>query len=70
MTVLFRPPPAVRAAALAAVVLLFVGMRHGIGNAIQRRFFMKVDFDVTVTAAPRCRTPGVSAVNKNGPLPW
>jgi hypothetical protein len=43
-TILFQPPLIVRAAALVAVVLVFVALRHGIGNAIQRRFFMRVDF--------------------------
>ena len=44
-SVLLRPPVSVRAVALAAVVLLFVGLRRGIGNFIQRRCFMAVDFD-------------------------
>lgn len=44
-SVLLQPPPLVRALALGSVVLLFVGMRHGIGGAIQRRFFMRVDFE-------------------------
>ena len=43
-SVLLRPPLFVRAGALIAVVLLFVGLRHGIGNAVQRRYFMSVDF--------------------------
>jgi hypothetical protein len=43
-SVLLHPPLFVRAGALTAVVLAFVGLRHGIGNAIQRRFFMAVDF--------------------------
>jgi hypothetical protein len=44
VSVLLRPPLFVRAGALTAVVLLFVGLRHGIGNVIQRRCFMAVDF--------------------------
>ena len=44
MSVLFHPPLFVRAASLTVVVLLFVGLRHGIGNVIQRRYFMAVDF--------------------------
>jgi hypothetical protein len=44
VSVLLRPPLVVRAAALTAIVLLFVGLRHGIGNFIQRRCFMAVDF--------------------------
>jgi hypothetical protein len=44
-SVLLRPPLAVRASALSVVVLLFVAVRHGIGSLIQRRFYMKVDFD-------------------------
>jgi hypothetical protein len=43
-SLMFRPPVLVRATALAAVVLLFAGLRHAIGNAVQRRFFMAVDF--------------------------
>lgn len=43
-SVLLRPPLSVRAGAVTAVVLLFVGLRHGIGNIIQRRCFMAVDF--------------------------
>jgi hypothetical protein len=44
-TVLFDPPLFVRASALIAVVFLFVGLRHGIGNVIQRRYCMAVDFE-------------------------
>lgn len=43
--VVLQPPLAVRASALAVVILFFFVMRHGIGNWIQRRFFMMVDFD-------------------------
>jgi hypothetical protein len=43
-SVLLRPPLILRAGALTAIVLLFVGLRHGIGNVIQRRCFMAVDF--------------------------
>jgi hypothetical protein len=43
-SVMLRPPLAVRAGALIAVVLLFVGLRTGIGNIIQHRCFMAVDF--------------------------
>jgi hypothetical protein len=42
-TILFGPPLLVRATALAIVVLTFVSLRHGIGNAIQRRFFTAVE---------------------------
>ena len=44
-TVLFQPPLFLRAGVLIAVVLLFVGLRRGIGNMIQRRWFMAVDFE-------------------------
>jgi hypothetical protein len=44
-SVLFAPPLLVRASALIAVVLLFAGLRHSIGNVIQRRCFMAVDFE-------------------------
>jgi hypothetical protein len=42
--VVLRPSLTVRAVTLIAVVLLFVGLWRGIGNAIQRRFFLSVDF--------------------------
>jgi hypothetical protein len=42
---LVQPPLMVRASALAGVVVFLVGMRHGIGNWVQRRFFMATDFD-------------------------
>ena len=45
VSLLVQPPLAVRAAALIAVVVFFIGMRHGIGNWIQRRFFMATDFE-------------------------
>jgi hypothetical protein len=43
-SVVFRPSPMVRVITLIAVVLLFVGLWRGLGNAIQRRFFLSVDF--------------------------
>jgi hypothetical protein len=43
-SLVLRPPLSIRTVALITVVLLFVGLRHGIGNAIQRRFFMAVYF--------------------------
>lgn len=39
-----RPPLAVRAWALAGVVVFFSAMRHAVGNWLQRRFFMATDF--------------------------
>ena len=45
VSVVLRPPLAIRASGLTSVVLLFFFMRHGIGNLIQRRFFMTIDFD-------------------------
>jgi hypothetical protein len=44
VSVIAQPPLAVRASALVGVVVFFVAMRHGIGNWIQGRFFMTVDF--------------------------
>lgn len=44
LSAIVRPSLGVRAGALVAVVLMFAGLRHGIGNAIQRRFFTAVDF--------------------------
>ena len=43
-SVALRTPLFVRVGALIAVVLLFAGLRRGIGNVIQRRCFMAVDF--------------------------
>jgi hypothetical protein len=43
-SVAFQPSWTLRAAVLAAVVGLFAGLRRALGNAIQRRFFMAVDF--------------------------
>jgi hypothetical protein len=44
-SVLLPPSWPVRAAALASVFLVFVVVRRRIGNSIQRRFFMTMDFD-------------------------
>ena len=44
VSVVFAPPVPYRAAALALVVLVFAALRHRLGNAMQRRFFMAVDF--------------------------
>ena len=43
-SVAFRPSWTLRVAALAVIVGLFAGLRRALGNAIQRRFFMAVDF--------------------------
>lgn len=40
----FAPPLATRAGALVFVVMTFALLRHPIGNAIQRRFFLAEDF--------------------------
>lgn len=45
VSVVLQPPLGVRASALAGGVLFFLVMRHGIGNWVQRRFFMSLDFD-------------------------
>jgi hypothetical protein len=42
--VVFRPPLAIRGAALTAVVAAFLGLRHRVGDWIQRRCFMATDF--------------------------
>jgi len=64
VSLVVQPPLAVRASALAGVVVFFVAMRHGIGNWIQGRFFMTLDFaDVSlrdvreVQAGPMERRP-------------
>jgi hypothetical protein len=44
LNVLLRPPPAIRCAMLAAVVLVFIGLRRVVGNWIQQRWFMATDF--------------------------
>lgn len=43
-SVVFRPPLVVRAAALTAAVVAFLGLRHHVGDWIQGRFFMATDF--------------------------
>ena len=43
-SVAFQPTWTLRAAVLAAIVGLYAGLRRALGNAIQRRFFMAVDF--------------------------
>jgi hypothetical protein len=48
-----------RATVLAAVVGLFAGLRHALGNAIQRRFFMAVDFADVSLRDLRHVPPGV-----------
>ena len=45
ISVLIQPPLMIRASALGIVVFVFAAMRHGIGNWLQRRFFMATDFD-------------------------
>ena len=45
ISVLFRPPLLVRITALVAAVLVFVGLKHRVGNWIQARFFMLTDFE-------------------------
>jgi hypothetical protein len=45
LSLLIQPPLIIRAGALAGVVVFFFAMRRGIGNWIQRRFFMATDFD-------------------------
>jgi hypothetical protein len=44
VNVTVRPRLALRAAALGAVVLSFVALRHVVGNWLQRRCFMATDF--------------------------
>ena len=64
VSLVIQPPLIIRAAALLGVVVFFVAMRRGIGNLIQRRFFMSTDFaDVSlrevreVPAGPLDRRP-------------
>jgi Domain of unknown function (DUF6391) len=45
VSVLLQPPLIIRASALGGVVVLFVAARHGLGNWMQRRFFMLTDFE-------------------------
>jgi len=44
VSVLARPPLAVRAAALVMVVLVFASLRHVLGNWMQKQWFMSTDF--------------------------
>jgi hypothetical protein len=55
---LIQPPLAVRASALAFVVVFFVSMRHAVGNWIQGRFFMATDFGEVSLRDVREVSPG------------
>jgi hypothetical protein len=64
ISLLVEPRLVFRAAMLAGVVVLFIGMRHGIGNWMRRRFFMSTDFEdvslrdvLEVQASPTERRP-------------
>lgn len=64
VSLIAQPPLLVRAIALTGAVIFFVGMRHGIGNWMQRRFFMRTDFQEVsvreireVSARPMERRP-------------
>jgi hypothetical protein len=56
-SVILQPSLSDRVVGLVIVLAVFVALRRGLGNAIQRRFFMAVDFtDVSlrsVRGAPR-----------------
>jgi len=58
-SVAVQPSWTMRATVLAAVVGLFAGLRHALGNAIQRRFFMAVDFADVSLRDLRHVPPGV-----------
>jgi len=58
ISLLTRPTLAVRASALAFVVVFFVSMRYAIGNWIQGRFFMATDFDEVSLRDVRKATTG------------
>ena len=45
VSLLVQPSLGIRALALTGVVVVFVVMRHGIGNWIQGQFFMATDFE-------------------------
>jgi hypothetical protein len=52
-SVTLQPAWALGVGALAAVLVVFVGLRRGVGNAVQRRLFMAVDFTHVSTRAVR-----------------
>jgi hypothetical protein len=58
-SVAFQPSWTLRTSVLAAVVGLFAALRHALGNAIQRRFFMAVDFADVSLRDLRHVPPGV-----------
>jgi hypothetical protein len=58
VSVLIQPPLVIRASALAAVVISFFALRHGIGNWIQARFFMATDFEAVSLRDVREVQPG------------
>ena len=57
-TVILQPSLALRLVALATVLVVFLGLRQGIGNAIQRRYFMAVDFTDVSPRSIRGARPG------------
>jgi hypothetical protein len=58
LSVLARPPLLVRASALVGVVLLFVSIRHAVGNWLQKRWFMATDFSaVSLRDIRKVKTP-------------
>ena len=58
-SIAFQPSWTLRAAVLAAIVGLYAGLRRALGNAIQRRFFMAVDFADVSLRDLRHVPPGV-----------
>jgi hypothetical protein len=58
-SVLLEPRWPLRAGALAAVVTVFAALRHALGNAVQRRFFIAADFGDVSLRDVRHVPPGV-----------
>lgn len=55
--IVMRPPLTIRAAALALVVVLFIGLRTRLGNFLQRTRFTAIDFDEVSLHSVRRVTP-------------
>jgi hypothetical protein len=57
--VILRPSLPARVVGLVVVLTVFLALRHGLGNAIQRRFFMAVDFTDVSLRRVRGVPPGL-----------
>jgi hypothetical protein len=57
--VAFDPPWPLRAGVLAGIVVAFAALRHALGNAVQRRFFLAEDIGDVSLRDVRHAPPGL-----------